>query len=318
MVVADPPRHTRLRGLVAKAFTPQMVEKLRPLVQQITDELIDAVQGAGQADIVRDIAYPLPAAIISAMLGVPREDTARFKQWTEDLLALLGKPVPTEENVEIGYRGVIGIEGYFHQLIKERRQHPGDDMISKLILAEEQGSLLSEDELLSSCAFLLSAGHETTTNLISNGILELLRAPDELAKLRSNPGLIDSAVEELLRYNGASFRATRRAREDVEIGGTRIAAGQMVFGFFLAANRDPSRFTDPDRLDITRTENRHMGLGSGIHFCLGAQIARIETQIALNTIIARLPNLALTQSRLEWLPSILMHGVRSLPVSFGK
>lgn len=316
MVLADPPRHTRLRGLVAKAFTPQVVEKLRPMTQQIADEMIDAVVASGRADIVRDIAHPLPAAITAVMLGIPRKDIAQFKGWTDDVMMLLGTPVPTNETVEIGYRGVISLEGYFQQIIEERRQHPQNDILTMLVLAEEQGSVLSKSELVATCAMLLVAGHDTTSNQISNGILELLRAPEQLQKLRDNPALIEGAVEELLRYNGAAFQFMRRAREDIELGGTRISAGQLLFGFLHAANRDPSRFKDPERLDITRPDNRHVAFGSGIHFCIGAQIARIETQVALNTILARLPNLALAESHLEWIPNILVHGVRALPVTF--
>ncbi|WP_437965056.1 cytochrome P450 [Sorangium sp. So ce260] len=316
MVLADPPRHTRLRSLVAKAFSPQAVEGMRPLVERIANEMIDAVRDDGRMDVIRDIAHPLPGAVIGKLLRIPSEDTARLKQWSDAIFTLIGAPAADEELIEIGHQGVLGFEGYLRALIKERRAQPGDDVLSQLLLAEDQGSVLSDAELISTIALLLASGHETTTHLIGNGLLALIRNPDQMQKLRESPQLIDKAVEEILRYNGAAYQASRRAREDVEIRGVRIEAGQIAFGLIQAANRDPARFPDPDRLDILRKDNRHMGFGAGIHFCLGAQVARVQAQVVLNTIVQRLPDLAVAEPRLEWLQSFLVRGLRALPVTF--
>ncbi|WP_437775815.1 cytochrome P450 [Sorangium sp. So ce1097] len=316
MVLADPPRHTRLRSLVARAFTPQVVEGLRPLVQRVADEMIDAAAAGGRMDILRDLAYPLPGVVIGRLLGMSPEDTERLKRWSDALFRLLGAPVPDEEIIEAGHQGVVGFEGFLRDLIRERRAHPGDDVLSRLLLAEEQGSRLSDVELVSTCALLIASGHETTTHLIGNGALALIDNPDQMRELRDNPQLIDRAVEEILRYNGVAYQSSRRAREDVEIGGVRIEAGQIAFGFLHAANRDPARFPDPDRLDIQRKDTRHVAFGGGIHFCLGAHVARVQAQVVLNTIVQRLPNLELAEPRLEWIPSLLVRGLRALPVRF--
>lgn len=316
MVLADPPRHTRLRSLVARAFTPQVVEGLRPLVQRVADRMIDAVAASGRMDIVRDLAYPLPGVVIGRLLGMSPEDTERLKRWSDALFRLLGTPAPDEEIIEAGHQGVVGFEGFLRDLIRERRARPGDDVLSRLLLAEEQGSRLSDAELVSTCALLIASGHETTTHLIGNGALALIDNPDQMKALRANPQLIDRAVEEILRYNGVAYQSSRRALEDVEIRGVRIEAGQIAFAFLHAANRDPARFPDPDRMDIQRTDTRHVGFGGGIHFCLGAHVARLQAQVVLNTIVQRLPGLELAEPRLEWIPSLLVRGLRALPVRF--
>ncbi|MGK3986569.1 cytochrome P450 [Sorangium sp. So ce136] len=316
MVLADPPRHTRLRSLVAKAFTPQVVEELRPLVQRIANEMIDAVRADGRMDVVRDLAYPLPGIVIGKLLRLSPEDTQRLKQWSDAIFTLLGAPSPDEEIIDRGHQGILGFEEYLRDLVKERRARPGDDVLSRLLLAEEQGSVLSDAELVSTCALLIASGHETTTHLIGNSVLALIRNPDQLQKLRESPALIDRAVEEVLRYNGVAYQSTRRAREDVEIRGVRIEAGKIAFGFLHAANRDPARFSDPDRLDILRKDNRHVAFGSGIHFCLGAQLARVQAQVVVNTIVQRLPDLAIAEPRLAWIQSLLVRGLRALPVTF--
>jgi cytochrome P450 len=312
----DPPTHTRLRNLIAKAFAPQVMEELRPFIERFVDDSIDAVRGQGRMDIIRDVARPLPSAVIARMLGIPGEDIRRFKGWTDDLFAFVGSTVATAELVETGYRGVVGLKEYFHEIIALRRRHPGNDLLSLLIHAEDQGQILNDDEIVATCALLLVAGYETTTNLIGNGLLALLSYPDQMQMLGRDPALIGGAVEEILRYNSAAFRLMRRAREDVEIGGSVIQAGQVVLGLLHAANRDPAYFADPERLDITRTNNHHMGFGHGAHFCIGAPIARLETRIALNAVLQRLPGLALTGEPLEWIPSYVIHGVRALPVTF--
>lgn len=317
MVFRDPPRHTVLRGLVAKAFNPQIIEGLRPAIKAIVDEMLTAVEAGGQMDVVRDLAFPLPAMVIANMLGVPRKDMDAFKAWTSDVFTLLGAGVATDEAVEAGYRGVVGLQQYFQQLITERRHTPTGDLLSRLIAVEEQGTVLSEEELVSTCALLLVAGHETTTHLIGNSVLVLLRNPAELQKLRDDPGLIEGAVEELLRYEGPIYMLSRRATEDVEVGGVKIRANEIVVGLIHAGNRDPAVFAEPDRLDITRKGARNLALGHGIHYCIGATLARLEAQLALSEIVRRLPGLRLSSEVLEWIPSIVVHGLAALPVTFG-
>lgn len=316
MVLADPPRHTRLRSLVARAFTPQVVEGLRPLVQRVANEMIDAASARGRMDLIGDLAYPLPGVVIGRLLRIAPADTERLKRWSDALFRLLGAPMPDEATIELGHQGVVGFEEFLRDLIEERRAHPGDDVLSRLLVAEEQGSMLSDAELISTCALLLASGHETTTHLIGNGALALINNPDQMQKLREDPQLIDKAVEEILRYDGAGYQSSRRAREDVEIRGVRIEAGKIAFCFLHAANRDPARFPDPDRMDILRKDTRHVGFGGGAHFCLGAQMARVQAQVVLNTIVQRLPDLALAAPRLEWIPSLLIRGLRALPVTF--
>jgi cytochrome P450 len=317
IVFRDPPRHTLLRGLVAKAFTPQVIEGLRPAIKGIVDEMLTAVEGGGQMDVVRDLAFPLPAMVIASMLGVPRRGMDAFKAWTTDVFTLFGAGVATDDAVEAGHRGVVGLQEFFRHLIAARRQTPTNDLLSRLINVEEQGTVLSEEELVSTCALLLVAGHETTTHLIGNSVLALLRNPVELQKLRKNPGLIEGAVEELLRYEGPIYMLSRRATEDVEVGAVKIRANEVVVGLIHAGNRDPAVFKDPDRLDITRKGARNLALGHGIHYCIGAALARLEAQVALSAIIARLPELRLASEELEWIPSIAVHGLAALPVTFG-
>ncbi len=318
MLDRDPPDHTRLRSLVSKAFTPRVVETLRPHIQQIVNGLVDAVQDEGSMDLIEQFAYPLPVIVICEMLGVPVEDHERFKGWGLDIARGLDAILLPPDS-DVGRRAVAGrhaLAGYFRALIAERRAAPRADMLSALIAAEEAGDKLSEDELLATCTLLLVAVHETTVNLIGNGTLALLRHPEQLRRLRENPGLIGTAVEELLRYDGPVQRTARIPSADVTIDGHTIANGEMVMPFIGAADRDPAQFPDPDRLDIGRTENRHIAFGWGIHFCLGAPLARVEGQIAINTLIQRLPALALATDRPEFRQSLTLRGLASLPVTF--
>ena len=318
MLDRDPPDHTRLRGLVSKAFTPRVVEGLRPHIQQIVDGLLARVEGTGSMDLIAEFAYPLPVIVICEMLGVPVEDHERFKEWGLDIARGLDAILlpPGSEVVQRSAASRHALAGYFRGLIAERRASPRGDLLSALIAAEEAGDTLSEDELLATCILLLVAGHETTVNLIGNGTLALLRHPDQLRRLRENPGLIGSAVEELLRYDGPVQRTARVPSEDVTIGGRTIGKGEMVMPFIGAADRDPAQFPDPDRLDITRVDNRHIAFGWGIHFCLGAPLARLEGQIAINTLVQRLPKLALATDRPEYRQSLTLRGLKSLPVGF--
>ncbi|HEV8438018.1 MAG TPA: cytochrome P450 [Methylomirabilota bacterium] len=318
MLDRDPPDHTRLRSLVSKAFTPRVVETLRPHIQQIVDGLLDRVAGAASMDLIEDFAYPLPVIVICQMLGVPVEDRERFKQWGLDIARGLDAIMlpPDSEVTRRSAASRNAITDYFRELIAERRASPRADMLSALIAAEEAGDKLSEEELLATCILLLVAGHETTVNLIGNGTLALLRHPAELRRLREAPTLIASAVEELLRYDGPVQRTARIPSEDVTIGDRTIAKGELVMPFIGAADRDPAQFRDPDRLDITRGDNRHIAFGWGIHFCLGAPLARVEGQIAINTLVQRLPKLALATDTPQFRQSLTLRGLSTLPVAF--
>ncbi len=318
MLDRDPPDHTRLRGLVSKAFTPKALESLRPGIQKIVDELVADAAGKGQMDLIEEFAYPLPVRVICEMLGVPVKDHERFKAWGLDIARGLDA-IMLPPDSEVGRRSIAGrraLADYFRELIAARRAAPRDDMLSALIAAEEAGDKLNEEELLATCILLLVAGHETTVNLIGNGTLALLRHPDQLQKLRENPGLIVTAVEELLRFDGPVQRTARIPSEDLTIGGRTIPKGELVMPFLGAADRDPAQFPDPDRLDITRADNRHIAFGMGIHFCLGAPLARMEGQIAINTLLARLPKLALATDRPQFRQSLTLRGLQALPVSF--
>jgi pimeloyl-[acyl-carrier protein] synthase len=318
MLFRDPPDHTRLRGLVSQAFTPRMIERMRSHIQDIVDRLLDRVQNANAMDVIADLAYPLPVTVICEMLGVPTDAHSGICQWSADLARSVDAiGMPTDE--EVVKRGRVAQQAmldYFSDLIPERRQTPRDDLLGLLIAAEEQGDRLSEGELLITCILLFVAGHETTVNLIGNGLLALLNHPDELAKLRADLTLLPGAVEELLRYDSPVQRTARITNTDVELDGRKIAKGSLVVTAIGAANRDPAHFPDPDRLDITRRDNRHIAFGFGIHFCLGAPLARLEGQIAIDTLLRRMPGLRLVTSAPEWRESSTLRGLKRLPVTF--
>jgi cytochrome P450 len=317
MLDRDPPDHTRLRSLVSKAFTPKVIEGLRPRIQQIVDGLLADAEAKGSMDLIEEFAYPIPVNVICEMLGVPVEDHEQFKGWSLDIARGLDLIMMGPDS-ELGQRSVAarhGLAEYFHGLIALRRVAPRADLLSALIAAEEAGDKLSENELLATCILILIAGHETTVNLIGNGTLALLRHPDQLRRLRENPALIGTAVEELLRYDGPVQRTARIPSEDLVIAGQKIPAGDMVMPFIGAADRDPAQFPEPDRLDITRAENRHIAFGLGIHFCLGAPLARVEGQIAINTLVRRFPKLALATDTPQFRQSLTLRGLQSLPVT---
>jgi cytochrome P450 len=318
MLDRDPPDHTRLRGLVSKAFTPRVVEGLRPRIQDIVDGLLDGVATRGSMDVIEEFAYPIPVAVICEMLGVPIEDHERFKGWSVDIARGLDL-IWLGPDSDVGRRSVAArhaLAEYFRGLIAQRRAAPRSDLLSGLIAAEEAGDKLNEMELLATCILLLIAGHETTVNLIGNGMLALLRHRDQLERLQRDPGLITTAVEELLRFDGPVQRTARIPSEDVTLGGHTIAKGEMVMPFIGAADRDPAQFPDPDRLDIGRSDNRHIAFGWGIHFCLGAPLARIGGQIAINTLLRRLPKVSLATDVPEYRPSLTLRGLKALPVTF--
>jgi pimeloyl-[acyl-carrier protein] synthase len=318
MLMRDPPDHTRLRTLVNKAFTPRVIEGMRSHIQSIVDRLLDRVQGPRTMDIIADLAYPLPVTVICEMLGVPLEDHEAIRGWSSDIarsldaIGLLADP----DVVKRGGDARRALGEYFRRLLPERRRNPQADLLSLLIAAEEQGDRLNEGELLAMCMLLFIAGHETTVNLIGNGLLALLNHPDQLGKLRDDPALIPVAVEELLRYDSPVQRTARITNAEVEIQGRQIPTGSMVVAAIGAANRDPSHFVDPDRLDIARADNRHVAFGFGIHFCIGAPLARVEGQIALATLLRRMPTIALQTAAPDWRESSTLRGLKTLPVSF--
>jgi cytochrome P450 len=316
MLTSDPPEHTRLRRLVSKAFTPRMVEGLRPRIQEIVDELLDAVARNGRMDVIRDLAYPLPVIVIAEMLGVPPERRDQFKHWSDEIVGALGGPLVPQATLERSRVAVHELAEYLKGVIAERRREPREDLVSGLIAAEEQGQILSEDEMLATAMLLLVAGNETTTNLIGNGMLSLLRNPDQLERLRAGPSQVLAAVEELLRYDGPVQATGRVAMEDLEVGGQKVTEGQAVLTVLGAANRDPAQFENPDELDLDRRPNEHVAFGDGIHFCLGAPLARAEGQIAFETLLRRFAHPRLETESLQWGGSFILRGLKGLPITF--
>ena len=318
MLFRDPPDHTRLRALVSKAFTPRVVEGMREHIQEIVDRLLDRVQDAGRMDVIEDLAYPLPVTVICEMLGVPVDAHASIRGWSADIarsLDAIGLP-SDQDIVERGRRARRALADYFRRLVPERRARPQNDLLSGLIAAEEQGDKLTADEVIAMCLLLFIAGHETTVNLIGNGTLALLRHPEQWRALQADPRLIPNAIEELLRYDSPVQRTARIANTDADVAGEPIAKGAMVVTVLGAANRDPAHFVDPDRLDVRRKDPRHISFGFGIHFCLGAPLARVEGQLAIGTLLRRMPRLALAVDTLEWRESSVLRGLKRLPVTF--
>ncbi len=315
MLLKNPPDHTRLRKLVTKAFTPRVVENMQTHIQDIVNDLLDDVQGKNGFDIIQDLAFPLPVIVIAELIGVPTEDREYFKDWTAALARSLD-PVITPEIAQAADKATEDLIAYFTTLVAERRSNPQDDLLSGLIAAEEEGDKLDEDELLATAILLFAAGHETTMNLIGNGMLALFRNPDQMAKLQAEPVLITTAVEEFLRYEGSVQITARVALEDIEIGGRTIRKNQQALLLLGAANHDPAHFSDPDRLDITRQENPHLTFGHGIHHCLGAPLARVEAQIAINSMLRRMPDIQLATDELEWRDMLTLRGLKALPVTF--
>jgi len=315
MLFKNPPDHTRLRSLVHKAFTPRMVEQLRGIIQAITDQLLDQVQANGQMDLIAALAYPLPVTAIAEMLGVPEEDRHTFHEWSDALARSLDL---TEDPAvyERANRAAATFTLYLRELANRRRVEPRNDLISALVAVEEAGDHLTEAELYGTCSLLLIAGHETTINLIGNGTLALLQHPDQLRLLQQNPALLKAAVEELLRYDSPVQMTSRVALETVEIHGQTVQPGQQVSFMLGAANRDPAVFANPHGLDVTRKNNPHLALGSGIHYCLGAPLARLEGQIAIETLLRRMPNLALATATPVYRDNYVLRGLEALAVTF--
>jgi cytochrome P450 len=310
----DPPDHTRLRGLVQKAFTPKVVDGLRPRIAELCDQLLDALLAEGGGDLVAGYAYPLPVQVIVEMLGVPAEDHETFRAWSEALARGLDPDflLPAEA-VRERLAGIVNFVQYFVGLIEKRRRDPGDDLLSRLIAAEEEGQVLSQGELVSTCILLLVAGHETTVNLIGGGALALLEHPEQLERWRADPTLGRSAVEELLRYVSPVQLTGRIALEPMEVGGITLEAGEFSLVLIGSANRDPAVFERPDDLDLGRAENPHLGFGFGLHHCLGAPLARLEAQIAFDTLLRR-AEMRGPVGEVRYKENIVLRGLASLPV----
>ncbi|HEY5111598.1 MAG TPA: cytochrome P450 [Acidimicrobiales bacterium] len=315
-LVRDPPDHTRLRGLVAKAFTPKVVEGLRGRTQEIVDELIDAALDEGTVDLVDQFAYPLPVRVICDLLGVPVADQDRFKVWSHALARGLDPNfLLPKEVIDASAEARVQFAAYFFELLAERRRSPGEDLLSQLVAIEDGGTALSEAELLSTCILLLVAGHETTVNLIAGGALALLEHPSQLARFRDDPAVARSGVEEMLRFVSPVQLTGRTLLQDIELGDVRIEAGQFVMLLLASGNRDPLAFHRPDDFDVTRTPNNHLGFGFGIHHCLGAPLARMEADVALSTLTRRAPLLALASDVVTYKANVILRGMESMPVS---
>jgi cytochrome P450 len=313
----DPPAHGRLRRLAQGPFTPHAIEALRPLVQRLVDELLDRVRGQGRMDVIRDLAYPLPGRVIGELLGVPAADLGRLKKWSDEFVGFF-KTVPSQTSLR-DYRhsdlAARELSTYFESVLSGSRGRASDGLLQALARAEDAGDRLRPEELWANAILLLHAGHETTTHLIGNGLLALLQNPDQLHRLRANSSLIPTAVEEFLRYDSPVQLTYRMARENFAFAGREIRTGQIVHLVLGSANRDPSRFADPDRLDIGRSPNVHVAFGHGHHFCLGAWLARLEAQVALQTLLHQFPTLRLEGS-VEHQEHYILRGLKSLPVSW--
>jgi cytochrome P450 len=316
MLHADPPDHTRLRKPVSKAFTARQVNGLRPRIEKIADELLGVALAVGPTmDVITALAYPLSITVICELLGVPLSDRARIRAWSRQLVNQ-SEVVHTVETIQRIERAVEEFVDYLTNLARKRRAEPADDLMSALVAVQDCGDRFTDDELISTCFLLLVAGHETTINLVGNSMLALLRHPGQLRRLRQDPALIRSAIEELLRYDGTVQITTRIVKGEVEIDGQTLSDGEAVFPVLGAANRDPDQFADPDRLDLGRIDNRHLSLSNGPHFCLGAPLARLEGEIAIGTLVRRLPRLRLDTDTLEWRPSPGLRGLEALPVAY--
>jgi len=318
MLFMDAPMHTRIRGLAAQAFTPRRVAVLRAHIEDIAARLVDAVRDRGRMDVIADLAAPLPAIVTAEMLGVPVEDHERLKAWSADFAEILGNFQHNPDRASRVLAATEQMTAYFREAIREQRRRPREGLIHAFMTAEVGGDRFTEDEIVANCIVTLVGGQETTMNLIGNGVLTLLRHPEALGRLRADPSLLPSAVEELLRYESPSQHTARLAPDDVALGGKQIRRRQAVIAVMGAANRDPERFPDPDRLDLARADNRHLAFGWAAHFCFGAPLARIEGQVAFQTLLTRLPDLDLAPGPLVWRSNLGLRGLTSLPVTFGR
>jgi pimeloyl-[acyl-carrier protein] synthase len=314
---SDPPDHTRLRRLIIRAFSPRVIETMRPRIQQIVDDLIDRIEATGEMEVIEDLAFALPVTVLAGLLGVPESQGPTFRRWADGLLAFQGINKPSERVLLGAQTVLIEARGYLADLIAERRRTPGDDLISHMMRESDNGESLSDGEIINTGITLLTAGHETTTSLIGNGLFTLLSHPEQWERLKADRSLVKPALEEVLRYESPVSRQPRLMKRDVQLGQRILAEGQMVFQMLGAANRDPAQFNDPAIFNIDRSPNRHIAFGQGIHFCIGAPLSRIEGEIVFHTLLDRLPTMRLADPRPSWdLEKANSRVLRSLPVTF--
>ena len=314
LIFMDPPEHTRLRKLLNKGFSQAAVEGLRPQVEAIVDEMLKPLQLGSEVELMREIANPMPVRIILEMLGIPQEMRETFVDWSRAIAVFRGNPNRTVEEAHAAQDALTALTEFFRKTVAERRRNKGNDLISLLIDIEEEGEVLTEEELYAQCIALLFAGHETTRNLIGNGMYTLLQHPQQMAELREKPEMIRSAVEELLRYESPVQFTARVLKEDIEVCGQPIRKGWTVLCMLGAANRDPKQFKEPNRLDLARLNNQHLAFSAGLHFCIGAQLARLEGQIALLKLVERFPEMKCNSARPEWASTFGFRGLKNLPV----
>ncbi|MGF7123217.1 cytochrome P450 [Rhodococcus sp. BE178] len=315
MVFLDQPDHTRIRKLVMPAFTPKAVASMRPRVEKVVQEAVDAIAHPGPLDLVHDLAYPIPAVVIAELMGVPAQDRDLFKQWSDEIVVLIFGAKSTADRHERAQRALTELTDYLRSHISRLRAQPGDNLISRILESGEQEPPLTDDEVVSTCALLIFGGHETTTNMIANGMRAFLQNPDQWELLRNDPDLARSAVEEVLRFDGAAKMSMRRLVQDVELRGRHMRAGDTVYLVQASANRDPAVFDNPDSFDITRASNRHVAFGFGLHHCLGNFLARLEGQLAFEALATRCPDLAIADSAQQWHPTLISRGMTSFPVT---
>jgi len=314
LIFMDPPEHTRLRKLLNKGFSAGAVEGLRPQVEAIVDQMLKPFQPGSEVDLMRELANPMPVRIILEMLGIPQELGDTFVDWSRAIAAFRGNPNRGVEEAQAAQDALIALTEFFRKTVAERRRNKGSDLVSLLIDIEEEGEVLTEEELYAQCIALLFAGHETTRNLIGNGMYTLLQNPEQTAELREKSEMVRSAVEELLRYESPVQFTARVLKEDMEVCGQPIRKGWTVLCMLGAANRDPKQFDEPNRLDLKRLNNQHLAFSAGLHFCIGAQLARLEGQVALRNLVQRFPNMKLAGPRPEWASTFGLRGLKSLPV----
>ena len=315
LIFMDPPEHSRLRKLLNKGFSAAAVEALRPQVEAIVDQMLSSLKRGSEVELMHEFANPVPVRIILEMLGIPHELRDTFVDWSHAIAAFRGNPNRTVDEARAAQNALVELTEFFRKTVAERRRNKGDDLISLLIDIEEEGEVLTEEELYAQCIALLFAGHETTRNLIGNGMYTLLKNPQQTAELQEKPEMIRSAVEELLRYESPVQFTARVLKEDMEICGQEIRSGWTVQCMLGAANRDPKQFKEPDRLDLKRLNNQHLAFGAGLHACIGAQLARLEGQVALLNLVHRFPNMKLTGPRPNWAPTFGLRGLKSLSVT---
>jgi len=315
MLFIDAPAHSRLRKLMNKGFSPAVVESLRPQIEAIVDRMLEPLRRASEAELMHEIAHPLPVRVIAEMLGIPDTMQEQLVEWSNAIATFFGSPRRTLEQIRSAQQAALALTKYFREVVPKRRQQKGDDLISLLLKIEEDGEVLTEEELYAQCVMLLFGGHETTRNLIGNGMYTLLRHPEESSKLREHAGMIRTAVEELLRYESPVQNTARIAKEEMDIGDVRLHQGDVIGVMLGSANRDPQQFQEPGRLDLSRLNNAHLAFGAGPHFCIGNQLARLEAQVAILKMVQEFPRMRSTGKPPEWAPNFSLRGLKDLPVS---